>query len=49
MIMSFSASEEGLLTIFAAGQSIVVISMAVNFFVQAYGAWKLQTTMENSE
>lgn len=41
-IMSFSASEQGVLTIFAAGQSIVVIAMTVNFFIQAYGAWKLQ-------
>ncbi|MFX1567717.1 MAG: hypothetical protein ACFFCV_05035 [Promethearchaeota archaeon] len=41
-IMSFSASEQGILTIFAAGQSILVIAMTVSFFIQAYGAWKLQ-------
>ena len=41
-IMSFSSSENGVLTIFAAGQSIVVISMIVCFFIQAYGAMKLQ-------
>ena len=45
LIMSFSTSEQGILTVFAAGQSIVVISMTVCFFIQAYGAWKLQTTM----
>jgi hypothetical membrane protein len=49
MIMSFSASEEGVLTIFAAGQSILVIAMTVNFFIQAYGGWKLQTAMGNLE
>jgi hypothetical protein len=42
LIMSFSANEQGVLTVFAAGQSIVVISMTVCFFIQAYGAWKLQ-------
>lgn len=40
--MSFSASEQGVLTIYAAGQSIVVIAMMVSFFIQAYGAWKLR-------
>ena len=41
-IMSFSASEQRVLTIFAAGQSVVVISMIVCFFIQAYGARKIQ-------
>jgi len=46
LIMSFSASEQGVLTIFAAGQSILVIAMAVCFFIQAYGARKMEIAIE---
>lgn len=42
IIMSFSASEQEISVVFAAGQNIVVNAMAICFLVQAYGAWKMQ-------
>ncbi len=47
LIMSFSASEQEVSTIFAAGQNIVVIAMAICFLIQAYGAWKLELLLVN--
>ncbi len=42
LIMSFGTSEQGVSTIFAAGQNIIVISMAISFIIQAYGASKTE-------
>ncbi|MFX1378194.1 MAG: hypothetical protein ACFFA4_03800 [Promethearchaeota archaeon] len=48
LIMSFSASETGVSTTFAAGQNIIVIAMLSCFLIQAYGARKLDKSMINS-
>ncbi|MFW9828187.1 MAG: hypothetical protein ACFFEY_11370 [Candidatus Thorarchaeota archaeon] len=42
LIMSLGTSEQGVSTIFAAGQNIIVITMAISFFIQAYGASKTE-------
>jgi hypothetical protein len=42
LIMSLGTSEEGVSTIFAAGQNIIVITMAISFLIQAYGASKTE-------
>jgi hypothetical membrane protein len=48
LIMSFSTSEQGVSTTFAAGQNIIVISMLSCFLIQAYGAKKLDKDMLKS-
>ncbi|MFX0058416.1 MAG: hypothetical protein ACFE8J_08970 [Candidatus Heimdallarchaeota archaeon] len=48
LIMSFSRSEQGVTTTFAAGQNVIVISMAISLIIQAYGANKTQKVIEES-
>jgi hypothetical protein len=43
--MSFSTSEQEVSTTFAAGQNIIVITMASCFLIQAYGARKTEKAM----